>query len=92
VTGWDFTAAELRRIGERIHTLKKLFNIREHWQPDHDWLPERLLTEKLPTGVAAGVGLSPGELREMRRGYYEARGWDENGFVPQEKIDELGVL
>ena len=59
VTGWDYTGAELRRVGERIHTLKKLFNIRERWQPEDDWLPERLLSEALPTGVAAGVGLSP---------------------------------
>ena len=59
VTGWAYTPAELRRTGERIHTLKKLFNIRERWQPEDDWLPERLLSETLPTGVATGVGLSP---------------------------------
>jgi aldehyde:ferredoxin oxidoreductase len=91
VTGWDYTAAEVRRAGERIHTLKKLFNIREGWRPDNDWLPERLLTESLPTGVARGVGLSRDELREMICGYYEARQWDENGFVPERKIDQLGI-
>lgn len=91
VTGWDFSAAELRRTGERIHTLKKLFNIREGWQPGDDWLPERLLTEPLTTGVASGVGLTPGELHEMRRGYYAARGWDENGYVPPERIEQLGI-
>ena len=91
VTGWAYTGAELRRAGERIHTLKKLFNIRERWQPEDDWLPERLLSETLPTGVARGVGLSPDELREMRRGYYRARQWDENGFVPEWKLEELGI-
>jgi aldehyde:ferredoxin oxidoreductase len=91
VTGWDYTGAEVRRAGERIHTLKKLFNIRERWQPDDDWLPRRLLNETLPTGVARGVGLSPDELREMVRGYYRAREWDENGFVPEWKLDELGI-
>jgi aldehyde:ferredoxin oxidoreductase len=91
VTGWDYTGAEVRRAGERIHTLKKLFNIREGWQPDTDWLPERLLTESLPTGVARGVGLSRDELRDMVRGYYEARQWDENGFVPERKLDQLGI-
>src|SRR5256885_7497417 len=40
VTGWEYTGAEMRRAGERIHTLKKLFNIREGWRPDSDWLPE----------------------------------------------------
>jgi aldehyde:ferredoxin oxidoreductase len=91
VTGWDYTGTELRRAGERIHTLKKLFNIRERWQPEDDWLPERLLCEALPTGVASGVGLSPSELREMVRGYYQAREWEESGFVPARKLEELGI-
>jgi aldehyde:ferredoxin oxidoreductase len=91
VTGWDYTAAELRRAGERIHTLKKLFNVREGWQREDDSLPERLLTEPLPTGVAAGIGLSRTELRDMVSGYYEARQWDEHGFVPARKLEELGI-
>jgi aldehyde:ferredoxin oxidoreductase len=91
VTGWDYTAAELRRTGERIHTMKKLFNIRERWQPADDWLPARLLTDALPAGITARASLSPTELREMVRGYYEARQWDENGFVPPWKCAELGL-
>ena len=91
VTGWEYTGAELRHAGERIHTLKKLFNIREGWRPDSDWLPERLLGENLPTGVARGVGLSPDELEEMIRGYYQAREWDENGFVPERKLEQLEI-
>jgi aldehyde:ferredoxin oxidoreductase len=91
VTGWDYTAAELASAGERIHTLKKLFNIRERWQPEDDWLPPRLLGEPLKTGVAAGIGLSPAELRDMLQGYYGARGWDDNGFVPAAKLQALGI-
>jgi aldehyde:ferredoxin oxidoreductase len=91
VTGWDYTAAELRVVGERIHTVKKLFNIREGWQPDADWLPKRLLADTLPTGVGAGIGLTNVELREMITGYYRARGWDEHGFVPAEKLTALGL-
>jgi aldehyde:ferredoxin oxidoreductase len=89
VTGWTCSSAELQQIGERIHTVKKLFNIREGWQLEDDWLPERLLTEALPTGVAQGVGLSPDELRQMIRSYYQARRWDENGFVSENKLAEL---
>jgi aldehyde:ferredoxin oxidoreductase len=91
VTGWDYTAAEVRTAGERIHTLKKLFNVREGWQPDADWLPKRLLTDTLSTGPAAGVGLDPDELRDMVRGYYQARDWDENGYVPARKLEALGI-
>jgi aldehyde:ferredoxin oxidoreductase len=92
VTGWDYTAAELRTAGERIHTLKKLFNIRERWQPEDDWLPERLLEERLTDGVGAGVGLSRTELRDMLHGYYGARGWDAHGYVPHQKQQELGLI
>ena len=91
VTGWQCSDVELRQTGERINTLKKLFNVREGWRPEDDWLPERLLNEALPTGVAQGVGLTPDELREMIQGYYRARGWDENGFIPENKLRELGL-
>jgi aldehyde:ferredoxin oxidoreductase len=91
VTGWNYTAGELRRAGERIHTVKKLFNVREGWRPNDDWLPERVLTETLPSGVAQGAGLTAGELGAMIRGYYRARGWDDEGFVPEAKLDDLGI-
>ncbi len=90
VTGWDYSSDELKRTGERIHNLKKLFNQREGWRTEDDWLPERLLSETLPTGVAQGVGLSVNDLREMIGGYYQARGWDENGFITEKKLQELG--
>ncbi|MGZ8519706.1 MAG: aldehyde ferredoxin oxidoreductase family protein [Candidatus Binatia bacterium] len=91
VTGWDCSSDELKQTGERIHNLKKLFNQREGWRAEDDWLPERLLRETLPTGVAQGVGLGVNDLREMIGGYYQARGWDENGFIPQSKLRELGI-
>lgn len=91
VTGWSFSGAELRLAGERIHNLKKLFNVREGWKPADDWLPPRLLEERLPSGVARGVGLTAAELKEMICGYYRARGWDDRGFIPASKLEELGL-
>ena len=89
VTGWPVSDRELRRIGERINIVKRLFNQREGWRPEDDWLPSRLLTEALPSGVAEGVGLSASELREMIGGYYEARELDANGFVTEARLGEL---
>ena len=91
VTGWDYSSAELERAGERIHNLKKLFNVREGWRCDDDWLPERVLSESLSTGIAQGIGLSTAELRDMIQQYYRARGWDERGNIPAEKLDALGL-
>jgi len=89
VTGWPASDRELRRVGERINIVKRLFNQREGWRPEDDWLPSRLLTEALPSGVAEGVGLSASELREMIGGYYEARELDANGFVTEARLGEL---
>jgi aldehyde:ferredoxin oxidoreductase len=91
VTGWHCSSDELRQTGVRIHTLKKLFNIREGWQTGDDWLPPRLLAETLPTGVARGTSLTSAELGEMIQSYYQARGWDENGYIPERKLRELGL-
>jgi aldehyde:ferredoxin oxidoreductase len=91
VTGWDYSAVDVATCGERIHTLKKLFNIREAWQPHDDWLPPRLLDEPIASGMATGVRLSPTELRDMIDGYYGARAWDNNGFVPQARAQALGI-
>ena len=91
VTGWEYTAADLRQVGERINTLKKLFNLREGWQPEDDWLPPRLLEEPLSSGVVQGVSLTPDELRLMIQSYYAARGWSEQGLVGEEKKRAVGL-
>ena len=92
ITGWDVRPEELKRAGERINNLKKLFNIREGWTRADDTLPERVLTEPLPDGAAAGVGLSDGDLQMMVSAYYRARGWNQDGTIPDDKLNELGLL
>ncbi|MCY4654109.1 MAG: aldehyde ferredoxin oxidoreductase family protein [Dehalococcoidia bacterium] len=92
ITGWDVTPDELRRAGERINNLKKLFNIREGWTREDDTLPARVLSEPLPDGVAAGVRLSPSDLDMMVAAYYQARGWNTDGSIPDQKLRELDLL
>ena len=92
VTGWPMTPEELRQAGERINNLKKLFNIREGWTREDDTLPPRVLHETLPSGMVKGVGLSREELELMIAGYYRARGWAEDGLIPDGKLRELGLL
>lgn len=91
VTGWSFSASDLQRVGERVNVLKKLFNIRQGWRTEDDWLPDRLLGAPLPTGVGQGIELTKTELRAMINGYYKARGWDEHGRVPLEKQKALNL-
>ena len=92
VTGWPMSAAGLKQAGERINNLKKQFNIREGWTRSDDNLPPRVLHEPLPTGVTKGIGLTAPDLDKMIRGYYQARGWTEDGLIPDEKLRELDLL
>jgi aldehyde:ferredoxin oxidoreductase len=74
VTGWDVTADELREAARRIVTAKKMFNIREGSTAAEDTLPPRFLTEE-----QGGAALPRERLEAMKRAYYAARGWDDEG-------------
>ncbi len=91
VTGWDVDAAEVRRVGTRISTLKKVYNEREGWRRADDTLPPRLLAEPLRDGPASGTALTQEELDTMIAGYYDARGWTVDGCVPARQRRGLGV-
>ena len=79
VTGWDVNGAELRRTARRIVLAKRVFNIREGWRPEDDWLPERLLSEPLQLSSGRVATLTPQRLRRMIDAYYAARGLDAQG-------------
>jgi aldehyde:ferredoxin oxidoreductase len=79
VTGWDVDGAELRLTARRIVLAKRVFNLREGWQPGDDWLPERLLSEPLQLGSGRVATLTPQRLRGMIDAYYAARGLDAQG-------------
>ena len=85
VTGWDVSASELKKTGERINNIKKLFNIREGWDKSSDTLPHRILNEPLNNGDK----LSFEDLEIMISSYYIARGWTKSGRIPESKIREL---
>jgi aldehyde:ferredoxin oxidoreductase len=79
VTGWDVDGGELRQAARRIVMAKRVFNIREGWRPEDDWLPERLLSEPLELASGRVATLTPERLRGMIDGYYAIRGLDGDG-------------
>jgi aldehyde:ferredoxin oxidoreductase len=90
-TGWNVTGEEVRRIGERIVNLERLFIAREGITREDDTLPKRFLAEPLPEGSGPSTG-SVLELEPMLDEYYRARGWDvETGLPTKEKLKELGL-
>lgn len=90
-TGWDLTGEEVRRIGERIVNLERLFIAREGIARQDDALPRRFLEEPMPEGSGPSTG-SVLELEQMLDEYYRVRGWDaETGLPTQEKLEDLGL-
>jgi len=86
--GWDWTAQDLLRMGDKIFQLKRLINLRLGVTADDDVLPQRFLTEPRPTGSAAGV--LP-DLDAMLPYYYDLRGWTADGVPTQERLASLGL-
>jgi len=91
VTGLDMTETELLMVGERVHTLKKLFNLREGFGRKDDTLPPRLTSEPIPEGAAKGSYIKPEEAETMLDEYYLYRGWDGEGVPTDEKLEELDL-
>ena len=89
VTGWDTSGAELRQTARRIVLAKRVFNLREGWRPQDDWLPDRLLSEPLPVASGRVATLTPERLRDMIDGYYAARGLDSEGRPDQASLADL---
>jgi aldehyde:ferredoxin oxidoreductase len=79
VTGWDVNGAELRATARRIVLAKRVYNIREGWRPEDDWLPGRLLSEPLSLPSGRVAALTPARLRAMIDAYYSLRGLDQDG-------------
>jgi len=87
-TGWNLTADDVMKIGERIYNLERAFNIREGFKGrDEDTLPKRLLEEPMPEGPAKGYVV---KLNEMLDEYYNLRSWI-NGVPTKDKLRELGL-
>jgi aldehyde:ferredoxin oxidoreductase len=85
-TGFDLTTDEVMQIGERIWNLERQFNQKAGLEAD--MLPERFLNEPIPDGPQKGA-LS--KVKELLPKYYQLRGWDANGNIPEEKLKELSL-
>jgi aldehyde:ferredoxin oxidoreductase len=90
-TGWNLGYEDIDLMGERTHTIKKAFNIREGWTRADDHLPYRWMHEKLQEGASAGYNVPAEELEYMKDLYYEAKGWTKEGLIPKEKLVALGM-
>jgi len=91
VTGWEVSGGELRETARRIVMAKRVYNIREGWQPADDWLPDRLLNEPLSLPSGRVATLSADRLRAMIGSYYKMRSLDPEGRPDPATVDDLGL-
>ncbi|MBN1487780.1 MAG: aldehyde ferredoxin oxidoreductase family protein [Anaerolineae bacterium] len=90
-TGWDYDYDDVELIGERAHTIKKAFNIREGWTRADDHLPYRWHHDPMTKGPSAGHVVTEEELEYLKDLYYEAKGWTNDGLIPKQKLIDLGM-
>lgn len=88
-TGWSLSWEELMTIGDRIFTLKRLFNVKAGVTSADDTLPERIATVDRNDQHRA----VPREaFEQMREEYYRLRGWDEQGRPTTALLTSLGLM
>lgn len=86
-TGMYFDEEELKKAGERIWNLERLFNNKAGFTKKDDALPKRF-SEPMPEGPAEGeTAIMEDTLLE----YYSIRGWDRFGVPEEKKLTQLGI-
>ncbi|MFO7665852.1 MAG: aldehyde ferredoxin oxidoreductase family protein [Desulfobacterales bacterium] len=90
VTGWNLSADEYLKTGERILNLRKAFNVREGIKPADQKLSGRALgVTPLSGGPLKGVTV---DMETIRREFFKTVGWDiTTGEPTAEKMRELGI-
>jgi aldehyde:ferredoxin oxidoreductase len=86
VTGWDYDDTEFMKTGDRLYTLKRMYNVRLGITRKDDVLPPRLLVHRR----GGGTNELPA-VNIMLNEYYQYRGWDEFGIPTTERLRELDL-
>jgi aldehyde:ferredoxin oxidoreductase len=69
-----------------------VYNIREGWRPEDDWLPDRLLNEPLTLPSGRVAALTADRLRAMIDAYYLMRGLDPEGRPDPAALADLYLI
>ncbi len=82
--------ASLDKVGERIVTLDRAFNVREGFSRKDDTLPSRFLTEPLKNAGPA-TGETVRKLDTLLDEFYQAMGYTSEGIPSAQRLHELGL-
>jgi aldehyde:ferredoxin oxidoreductase len=90
VTGLDFSTARLDEIANRIASLERLFNLEAGLRLEDDELPGRFQKEPILVSEEEKI-VSEEAMAKMRSDYYEVRGWDKKGKIPESLLRDLKI-
>ena len=90
VTGWDVSMHELVQVAERTLALARIFNLREGFTREDDWLPPRFFQPQT-SGALSETSVDPDELRKAVDTYYEMMGWDMDGAPTEGTLYRLSI-
>jgi aldehyde:ferredoxin oxidoreductase len=90
-TGTPTTVESMMGIGERIHSLARLYNMRTGRTHADDTLPERMFTEPIFSNMMKGKVIDREFFESQLQEYYRIRGWDKEGKPTPATIGRLGL-
>jgi aldehyde:ferredoxin oxidoreductase len=94
-TGSTFSQEILREVGARVIDTERLINADFGLSRDDDTLPKRYFDDPMPSRKTKGHLIDRQQFQHMLDDYYQERGWDSQGNVPEESrtnIDSLITL
>ena len=89
VTGWETSAFELMKTGQRVLTMTRVFNLREGFTVADDWLPPRMF-QPATSGPLSNTVVDKEALKAARSLFYAMMGWNRDTGIPT--ADTLGEL
>lgn len=91
LTGFEYSAEELRECGRRIYTLERYINNLQGRDRNYDVFVPSKFFEPLTAGPQAGKRVDPFYHQRILDDYYEQQGWTTEGRVPEELLKKYCI-
>jgi len=85
--GLSYTPDELKRVGERVWTLTRLFNVREGFDREADRLPAVFTMPRADDDAR----VNPTAFARALDAYYTIRAWDDQGRPTRSLLERLDI-
>jgi len=91
-TGLEFTPETLRQVGRRTLDTERLLNADFGLTRADDTLPKRYFDDPMPSRQTKGHHIDREQFQNMLDDYYDERGWDRDGRLPESTQTEIDRL